>query len=114
MSIVNKVVKFFGKLGVHLSSLLTCFGLSVVYSSWVICLVLSILSIFKILPLILLTKMWLVFLIACVPLTIIFFIIVEKGFIKQERTNKEFVKLMEKEIEKVAKKVEENKNTKKE
>lgn len=101
MKRANDFFKFIGKLGVHLTSLITCYLLSVLYTGGGLIIVLSVISIFKALPEILRTKMWALLLLASIPLSIVFFIIVEKGLIRRERKTNLDVQELEKALQSI-------------
>ena len=88
MILLNKICKFFAKLFVYLLCLVQCFGISFIFTGASFSIVLSVWSIFAVLPSILLCKYYLVMLIASLPLTLIFFIVVSLDLVKEDEASK--------------------------
>lgn len=88
MILLNKICKAFAKLFVYLLCLVQCFGISFIFTGALFSIVLSIWSIFAVLPSILLCKYYLIMLIASLPLTLIFFIVVSLDLVKEDEASK--------------------------
>lgn len=88
MILLNKICKAFAKLFVYLLCLVQCFGISFIFTGALFSIVLSVWSIFAVLPSILLCKYYLVMLIASLPLTLIFFIVVSLDLVKEDEASK--------------------------
>ena len=88
MILLNKICKAFAKLFVYLLCLVQCFGISFIFTGALFSIVLSVWSIFAVLPSILLYKYYLVVLIASLPLTLIFFIVVSLDLVKEDEASK--------------------------
>lgn len=88
MLLLNKICKAFAKLFVYLLCLVQCFGISFIFTGALFSTVLSVWSIFAVLPSILLCKYYLILLIASLPLTLIFFIVVSLDLVKEDEASK--------------------------
>ena len=88
MILLNKICKAFAKLFVYLLCLVQCFGISFIFTGALFSIVLSVWSVFAVLPSILLCKYYLVMLIASLPLTLIFFIVVSLDLVKEDEASK--------------------------
>ena len=88
MLLLNKICKFFAKLFVYLLCLTQCFGISFIFTGALFSIVLSIWSIFAVLPSTLLCKYYLILLIASLPLTLVLFIVVSLDLVKEDEASK--------------------------
>ena len=89
MKLWGKLVKFFGYVGIYLVTLLQCYGMSLIVSGSIMSIVCAIMSIFIVLPRLIIEKFWLVLLLGSIPIAILFFIIVVTGvLVKNERLKK--------------------------
>lgn len=88
MILLNKICKAFAKLFVYLLCLVQCFGISFIFTGALFSIVLSVWSVFAVLPSILLCKYYLIMLIASLPLTLIFFIVVSLDLVKEDEASK--------------------------
>lgn len=87
MRILNKFLKVIAMIPIHLLVLLYSWIISFATTSVIATLIGFIWSLFAPLPAILLTKFALVYLLATVPFTLIFFIIIETGRVREVREN---------------------------
>lgn len=77
MRILNKIVKFFGYVGIHILTFVESYLMSLLFTSPIICVVLSVLNaITKTLPETVTERFWIMYLVMCIPLAIIFFILI--------------------------------------
>lgn len=75
--------KFLWKCLIHILTYIECYLLSCVYTSFIWCIVLGLISIFATIPCFIVTKFWLVLIISYIPMSIVFCIIVESGMLKK-------------------------------
>lgn len=83
MRTLNKFMKALAMIPVHLLMLAYSGFLSVLTTSPIVIVVCSIISAVSGLPEIMVSKFWLVYLIATIPLTVIYFILIETDRIKE-------------------------------
>ena len=83
MRAINNFFKFFAMLGVHLLCLFECFLIGLACTSILFSLTMAVWSIFDCIPNIVSCHYWLVLIISSVPLTIVFFIVVELDLVKK-------------------------------
>ena len=76
MRLVNNFFKFLGYLGVYFLAFLQSYLISLICTAVIISVVLSVMSIFTLIPYIVSERYWLVYLVSSVPLAIVFFIII--------------------------------------
>ncbi len=86
MRALNKFMKAVAMIPIHLLVLLYSWIMSFVATAVIVVLVGFVWSLFTSLPTVVLTKFALVYLIATVPLTLIFFIIIETGRVKEDNS----------------------------
>ena len=80
---LNNTVKFFGLLGVHLLTFVRSYIMSLVFSSPIICVALVIISVvYKGFPKVINERFWLFYIVMAVPLSIVFFILIETDVVK--------------------------------
>ena len=82
---LNSFLKFVAKTLVHLFCLFECALLGIIFSSAVFSVVMAMWSIISHIPAILTDRYWLVLIVSSIPLTVIFFIIVELDLVKKDR-----------------------------
>lgn len=85
MRALNKFMKAIAMIPIHLLVLLYSWVLSFAVTAVSTVILGSIWSLFTALPAIVLTKFWLVYLIATIPFTLIFFIVIETDRVKEDR-----------------------------
>ena len=84
MRALNKFMKAIAMIPIHLLVLLYSWILSFAATAVIIAAVGFIWSLFTALPAAVLTKFWLVYLIATIPFTLIFFIVIETDRVKED------------------------------
>ena len=84
MRALNKFMKAIAMIPVHLVVLIYSWILSFVVTAVIAVAVGFIWSLFTALPASVLTKFWLIYLIATIPLTLVFFIVIETGRVKED------------------------------
>ena len=84
MRALNKFMKAIAMIPVHLVVLIYSWILSFVVTAVIAVAVGFIWSLITALPAAVLTKFWLIYLIATIPLTLVFFIVVETGRVKED------------------------------
>ena len=84
MRALNKFMKAIAMIPVHLVVLIYSWILSFITTAVIVAAVGFIWSLFTALPAALLTKFWLFYLIATVPLTLVFFIVIETDRVKED------------------------------
>lgn len=87
MRALNKFIRAVATIPVHLLVLLYSWILSFIVTSFIAVIVCSVMSILAVLPEIVLTKFWLLYLFATIPLTIVFFIVIEADRSKDWKDN---------------------------
>lgn len=85
MKVMYNLLKFFGKLFVHLGCFLQCFFASFTITSFILNTVLLIWSFVAKFPDVIVCYYWVILLIANLPLTLIFFVVTELGVVKRSR-----------------------------
>jgi len=86
MRALNKFMKAIAMIPIHLLVLLYSWVMSFAATAVVIATVGFVWSLFAPLPAIVLTKFWLIYLIATAPCTLIFFIMIETDRVKEDNT----------------------------
>lgn len=84
MRALNKFMKAIAMIPIHLLVLLYSWVLSFVATSVITAAVGFIWSLFTALPAAVLTKFWLIYLIATIPFTLVFFIVIETDRVKED------------------------------
>lgn len=84
MRALNKFMKAIAMIPVHLIVLIYSWILSIIITSIATTTILSVWSLFTALPVEILTKFWLIYLIATIPLTLVFFIVIETDRVKED------------------------------
>ena len=84
MRALNKFMKAIAMIPVHLVVLIYSWILSFITTAVIAAAVGFIWSLFTALPAEVLTKFWLIYLIATIPLTLVFFIVIETGRVKED------------------------------
>ena len=84
MRALNKFMKAIAMIPIHLLILLYSWILSFAATAVIIAAVGFIWSLFTALPTAVLTKFWLIYLIATIPLTLVFFIMIETDRVKED------------------------------
>ena len=84
MRALNKFMKAIAMIPVHLIVLIYSWILSFIATSVIVAAVGFIWNLFTALPAALLTKFWLIYLIATIPLTLVFFIVIETDRVKED------------------------------
>lgn len=84
MRALNKFMKAIAMIPVHLLVLLYSWVLSFVATAVITVIIGFIWSLFTALPAVVLTKFWLIYLIATIPFTLIFFIMIETDRVKED------------------------------
>lgn len=84
MRALNKFMKAIAMIPVHLVVLIYSWILSFITTAVIAVAVGFIWNLFTALPAAVLTKFWLVYLIATIPLTLVFFIVIETGRVKED------------------------------
>ena len=84
MRALNKFMKAIAMIPIHLLILLYSWILSFAATAVIIAAVGFIWSLFTALPTAVLTKFWLIYLIATIPLTLVFFIVIETDRVKED------------------------------
>ena len=84
MRAFNKFMKAIAMIPVHLVVLIYSWILSFVVTAVIATAVGFIWNLFTALPAAVLTKFWLIYLIATIPLTLVFFIVIETGRVKED------------------------------
>lgn len=82
---LNSFLKVIAKTLVHLFCLFECILLGIIFSSAVFSVVMAVWSIISRIPVIIADRYWLVLLIASIPLTVVFFVIVELDLVKKDK-----------------------------
>ena len=85
MRALNKFMKAIAMIPVHLIVLIYSWILSFITTAVIVAAVGFIWSLFAALPAAVLTKFWLIYLITTVPLTLVFFIVIETGRVKEDK-----------------------------
>ena len=84
MRALNKFMKAIAMIPIHLIVLIYSWVLSFITTAVIAVAIGFIWSSFTTLPAAVLTKFWLIYLIATIPLTLVFFIVVETGRVKED------------------------------
>ena len=84
MRTLNKFMKAIAMIPVHLVVLIYSWILSFITTAVIAVAVGFIWNLFTALPAAVLTKFWLIYLIATIPLTLVFFIVIETGRVKED------------------------------
>ena len=85
MRALNKFMKAIAMIPVHLIVLLYSWILSFITTAVIVAAIGFIWNLFTALPAAVLTKFWLIYLITTVPLTLVFFIVIETGREKEDK-----------------------------
>ena len=88
MRTLNKFMKAIAKISVHLVVLIYNWILSFMTTAVIVVVVGFIWSLLTALPTAVLTKFWLIYLIATIPLTLVFFIVIETDRVKEDNAEK--------------------------
>ena len=84
MRALNKFMKAIAMIPVHLIVLIYSWILSFITTAVIVAAIGFIWNLFTALPSAVLTKFWLIYLIATIPLTLVFFIVIETGRVKED------------------------------
>ena len=84
MRALNKFMKAIAMIPIHLTVLIYSWILSFIATAGIAAAVGFIWSLFTALPAAVLTEFWLIYLIATIPLTLVFFIMIETGRVKED------------------------------
>ena len=84
MRVLNKFMKAIAMIPIHLLVLLYSWILSFITTAVIAAVIGFIWSLFTALPATVLTKFWLIYLITTVPLTLVFFIVIETDRVKED------------------------------
>ena len=84
MRALNKFMKAIAMIPVHLIVLIYSWILSFITTAVIVAVIGFIWSLFAALPAAVLTKFWLIYLITTVPLTLVFFIVIETDRVKED------------------------------
>ena len=84
MRALNKFMQAIAMIPVHLIVLIYSWVLSFITTAVIAAAIGFIWSLFTSLPVEVLTKFWLIYLIATIPLTLVFFIVIETGRVKED------------------------------
>ena len=85
MRTLNKLMKAIAVIPIHLLVLLYSWILSFIATAVIAAAIGFIRSLFTALPAAVLTKFWLIYLIATIPLTLVFFIMIETDRVKEDK-----------------------------
>ena len=85
MRALNKFMKAIAMIPVHLIVLIYSWILSFIATAVIVAVIGFIWNLFTALPAALLIKFWLIYLITTVPLTLVFFIVIETGRVKEDK-----------------------------
>ena len=85
MRALNKFMKAIAMIPVHLIVLIYSWILSFITTAVIAAAIGFIWSLFAALPAAVLTEFWLIYLIATIPLTLVFFIVIETGRVKEDK-----------------------------
>ena len=85
MRALNKFMKAIAMIPIHLLVLLYSWILSFITTAVIAATIGFIWSLFTVLPAAVLTKFWLIYLIATIPLTLVFFIMIETDRVKEDK-----------------------------
>lgn len=85
MRVLNKFMKAIAMIPVHLVVLIYSWILSFITTAVIAAAIGFIWSLLTALPAAVLTKFWLIYLITTVPLTLVFFIVIETGRVKEDK-----------------------------
>ena len=85
MRALNKFMKAIAVIPIHLLVLLYSWILSFITTAVIAATIGFIWSLFTVLPAAVLTKFWLIYLIATIPLTLVFFIMIETDRVKEDK-----------------------------
>lgn len=79
MKALNKIVKFFGYIGIGIVTYISSYIIALVFMCTPLSLFCSVWSICRALPAIMVDKYWLVLLVSSLPMSVVFFIIAVKN-----------------------------------
>ena len=85
MRALNKFMKAIAMIPVHLIVLIYSWILSFITTAVIVAAIGFIWNLFTSLPAALLIKFWLIYLITTIPLTLVFFIVIETGRVKEDK-----------------------------
>ena len=84
MRALNRFIKAIAMIPVHLIVLIYSWILSFITTAVIVAVIGFIWNLFTALPSAILTKFWLIYLIATIPLTLVFFIVIETDRVKED------------------------------
>ena len=84
MRALNKFMKAIAMIPIHLIVLIYSWILSFITTAVIVAVIGFIWNLFAALPAAVLTKFWLIYLIATIPLTLVFFIVIETDRVKED------------------------------